>query len=170
MSEEDQRTQQSEVGGCFLCMDRTSLQENQSEADRAERGAHILARIVVADLASSQVFAGTILQQMFIVEFVVQNEFCPACHRVQAKDTWQAVVQVRQKVRPHQRASVGLILHQVEHKRTFFHLEQLILKHKAHNTATNIKETADGLDFFYSHRSHAMKMIDFLQTVVPIRY
>lgn len=41
---------------------------------------------------------GAILQQVFVVEFVVQYQMCDDCHRVEAKDFWKAVVQVRQKV------------------------------------------------------------------------
>ena len=46
----------------------------------------------------SQVVNSTILQQVFVVEFVVQNQMCDACHRQAAQDYWKAVVQVRQKV------------------------------------------------------------------------
>lgn len=42
---------------------------------------------------------GAILQQVFVVEFVIQYQMCDDCHRVEAKDFWKAVVQVRQKVR-----------------------------------------------------------------------
>ncbi len=41
---------------------------------------------------------GAILQQVFVVEFVIQAQMCEDCHRVEAKDFWKAVVQVRQKV------------------------------------------------------------------------
>jgi nonsense-mediated mRNA decay protein 3 len=57
----------------------------------------------------------------------------------------------------------------VEHKRTFLFLEQLILKHSAEENAVGVKEAPDGLDFFYAHRSHALKMVDFLNSVVAIR-
>lgn len=57
-------------------------------------------------MLGAQVFSNTILQQVFVVEFVVQNQMCPDCHRVMAKDTWNAVVQVRQKVWPGCRCSV----------------------------------------------------------------
>lgn len=42
---------------------------------------------------------GAILQQVFVVEYVVQPQMCDDCHRVEAKDFWKAVVQVRQKVK-----------------------------------------------------------------------
>lgn len=45
-----------------------------------------------------QVLNGAILQQVFVVEFVIQAQMCDDCHRVEAKDFWKAVVQVRQKV------------------------------------------------------------------------
>lgn len=45
-----------------------------------------------------QVMNGAILQQVFVVDYVVQPQMCGDCHRVEAKDFWKAVVQVRQKV------------------------------------------------------------------------
>jgi nonsense-mediated mRNA decay protein 3 len=58
----------------------------------------------------------------------------------------------------------------VEHKRTFLFLEQLILKHNAHKDTTNIKEAKDGIDFYYGSRNQAIKMVEFLSAVVPMRY
>ena len=39
-----------------------------------------------------EVVAGTILQQSFIVEYVVNHQMCDDCRRVEAKDTWNANV------------------------------------------------------------------------------
>jgi len=82
--------------------------------------------------------------------------FCPDCHKVEAgsEHTWVAVCQLRQKV---------------SHKRTFFWLEQLILKHGAHQQTLSIKEEAEGLDFYFVNQAHASRFVDFLQSVVPIR-
>ncbi|KAF8345667.1 NMD3 family-domain-containing protein, partial [Amanita rubescens] len=66
----------------------------------------------------------------------------------------KASVQVRQKV---------------QHKRTFLFLEQLILKHGAQKDTVSVKEVRDGLDFFYASRSHAIKMVEFLGGVSPVR-
>ena len=77
------------------------------------------------------------------------------CAKLAAKNTWKALVQVRQKV---------------PHKRTFLFLEQLILKHGAQKDTISVKEVRDGVDFFYSSRSHAQKMVEFLTSVVPVRY
>lgn len=100
------------------------------------------------------VFEGTILQQTFEVEYVVNYHQCPDCAKSFTANTWRAVVQVRQKV---------------PHKRTFLYLEQLILKHSAHKDTINIKEVKDGLDFFYAQRNHAEKFVDFLTSVAPVR-
>ena len=102
-----------------------------------------------------QVFTSTILQQVFQVEYIVQYTQCADCAKLAAKNTWKALVQVRQKV---------------QHKRTFLFLEQLILKHGAQKETISVKEVRDGLDFFYSQRSHAIKMVEFLAAVVPIRF
>ncbi|KZT62560.1 NMD3-domain-containing protein [Calocera cornea HHB12733] len=111
-------------------------------------------RIRVKLTIQKEVFTSTIIQQIFEVEYVVVHGQCPDCTKLAAKNTWKAMVQVRQKV---------------NHKRTFLYLEQLILKHNAHKDTISIKEAKDGLDFFYAQRSHAIKMVEFLSAVVPVR-
>jgi nonsense-mediated mRNA decay protein 3 len=111
-------------------------------------------RVKVKLTIQKEVFANTILQQIFEVEFVVSGQQCDECTRLAAQNTWKAVVQLRQKV---------------EHKRTFLYLEQLILKHNAHKDTTNIKETKDGIDFYYGARGHAIKMVEFLSAIVPMK-
>lgn len=86
---------------------------------------------------------------------MVQHGQCPDCTKLAAKNTWQAVIQVRQKV---------------PHKRTFLFLEQLILKHNAHKDTISIKEVKDGLDFYYAQESHAQKMVEFLASMVPVQF
>ncbi|CAB1347807.1 unnamed protein product [Coregonus sp. 'balchen'] len=111
-------------------------------------------RIKLKVTIQKEVMNGAILQQVFVVEFVIQGQMCDDCHRVEAKDFWNSVVQVRQKT---------------SHKKTFYYLEQLILKHKLHQNALNIKEIHDGIDFYYATKQHAQKMVDFLQCTVPCR-
>lgn len=114
-------------------------------------------RIKVKLTIQKEVFTNTILQQVFIIEFVVSNLFCPDCHKVEAgsEHTWVAVAQVRQHV---------------THKRTFYWLEQLILKHAAHQQALSIKEEPEGLDFYFSNQNHCTRFVDFLQAISPLRY
>ncbi|XP_064418298.1 60S ribosomal export protein NMD3 isoform X2 [Latimeria chalumnae] len=112
-------------------------------------------RIKVKLTVQKEVLSGAILQQVFVVEFVVQPQMCDDCHRVEAKDFWKAVVQVRQKTL---------------HKKTFYYLEQLILKHKIHQNTLRVKEIHDGLDFYYGSKQNAQKMVEFLQCTVPCRY
>uniref|UniRef100_A0A4W4FL48 60S ribosomal export protein NMD3 n=1 Tax=Electrophorus electricus TaxID=8005 RepID=A0A4W4FL48_ELEEL len=111
-------------------------------------------RIKMKLTIQKEVMNGAILQQVFVVEFVVQPQMCDDCHRVEAKDYWKAVVQVRQKT---------------VHKKTFFYLEQLILKHRVHQNTLRIKEIHEGIDFYYGSKQHAQKMVDFLQCTVPCR-
>lgn len=112
-------------------------------------------RIHVRLLIQKEVFQNTILQQEFVVEFVVEYQQCEMCQRDAADvDEWQAVVQVRQKV---------------QHKRTFLYLEQLIIKHNAHENTVGIKAHPDGLDFYFLHRSQGIRFTSFLSHVVPTR-
>jgi nonsense-mediated mRNA decay protein 3 len=111
-------------------------------------------RLRVSLTIQKEVLTTTILEQVFEIEYLVQHTQCPDCAKLAAKNTWKALVQVRQKV---------------THKRTFLFLEQLILKHGAQKDTVGIKEVRDGLDFFYSQRSHAIRMVEFLAGVVPVR-
>ena len=58
---------------------------------------------------------------------------------------------------------------QVNHKRTFLYLEQLILKHGMHRGASSLKEVHDGIDFYFSNKNTAVKLNEFLQANIPVR-
>lgn len=113
-------------------------------------------RLKVKLVVQKELFAGTIIQQTAVVEFIVMIQMCPTCQKTEAgQDAWVAKVQARQKV---------------DHKRTFFYLEQLILKNKMHEQAMKIDEQTDGIDFSYAHRRQALQMLDFLVSVAPIKW
>ncbi|KAJ0019945.1 hypothetical protein Pint_30980 [Pistacia integerrima] len=92
-------------------------------------------RIKVKLTVQKEVLNGAILQQSYVVEYHQQDQMCESCTRVQANpDQWVAAVQLRQHV---------------SHRRTFFYLEQLILKHDAAARAIKIKQMDQGIDFFF---------------------
>uniref|UniRef100_A0A182N7U0 60S ribosomal export protein NMD3 n=1 Tax=Anopheles dirus TaxID=7168 RepID=A0A182N7U0_9DIPT len=111
-------------------------------------------RIKVKLTVHGEVMSDVVLQQVFVVEFTVNNQMCDDCHRTEAKDFWRCMVQVRQKA---------------VNRKTLFYLEQMILKHKAHENTLGIKPNTGGLDFFYATDAHARKMVDFLQAVLPVK-
>lgn len=112
-------------------------------------------RIKVKLKVQKEVLNGAILEQSYVVEYVQQDHMCDSCSRVQANpDQWVAAVQLRQHV---------------THRRTFFYLEQLILKHDAAARAIRIKQMDQGIDFFFGNRSHAVKFVEFVGKVVPVR-
>lgn len=111
-------------------------------------------RIRLKLTVQGEAMQNTIVQQSFEVEFVVIAMQCPDCAKSYTTNTWRAAVQIRQKV---------------QHKRTFLYLEQLILKHNAHVDTISIKESKDGLDFYYAQKNAAVKMLDFLNSSVPIK-
>lgn len=112
-------------------------------------------RIKVKLTVQGEAMPNTIIQQTFEVEYIVVAMQCADCAKSYTTHTWRAAVQIRQKV---------------PHKRTFLFLEQLILKYNAHVDTISIQESTDGLDFFYNQKNHAVKMIDFLNSVVPIKF
>ncbi|KAJ9584723.1 hypothetical protein L9F63_020928, partial [Diploptera punctata] len=100
-----------------------------------------------------EVLGGTILEQVFVVEFIVSHQMCDDCHRSEAHNYWRARVQVRQKA---------------ENKKTFYYLEQLILKHRAHQHTLEIEPEHDN-EHVYTFSNPARKMVDFMTTVLPCR-
>jgi len=94
----------------------------------------------------------SLLQKSFKVEFLEHYMQCEDCKKEFTPHTWGASVQVRQKVR---------------HKKTFFFLEQLMLKHNAHDKVLKVEQKDDGLDFFYQNKTQAQRLVDFLAGFVP---
>ena len=89
-----------------------------------------------------------------ILEYKVEWTQCDDCKKTFTPHLWNASVQVRQKV---------------NHKMTFLYLEQLILKHKAHTKTLNIKEHNEGIDFYFTSKSHAQTFMSFVNSVMPIK-
>lgn len=112
-------------------------------------------RVKVKLTIQKEVLNGAILQQAFIVEYVVNTQMCTVCQRAEAKDYWKSNVQVRQKT---------------THKKTLLYLEQLILKHKAHAHCVAIKQVHNGIDFYFSKKDFSQRFVEFLKSVVPIRW
>ncbi|KAK8801163.1 hypothetical protein WA158_001933 [Blastocystis sp. Blastoise] len=111
-------------------------------------------RIKIKITIQKEVFK-VILQQSFIVVFILQNKTCEDCIMEVIEHKVKAVVQIRQKV---------------EHKRTFYFLEQLILKNNIHRKASRIEQQPDGLDFSFAERSDARTFLNFLKEVVPMTF
>jgi nonsense-mediated mRNA decay protein 3 len=111
-------------------------------------------RLKVRLTVQKEVEAGTILQQSFVVVFVVRNQQCIECQAEFRQGSWKSLVQVRQHV---------------SHKRTFLYLEQLILKHGAHRGCLNIETFRDGMDFYFPDKGKAARFIAFLENVCPTK-
>lgn len=95
-------------------------------------------RLKIKLTVQREVMNGALIQQSTIVEFMIRNQQCKECEGNFAQGAWEAVVQVRQRV---------------SHKRTFFYLEQLILKHHAHSECVKIVVSIffHFKDFFFSY-------------------
>lgn len=111
-------------------------------------------RLKVQLTVQKEVVVGAVLQQSFVVEFVIRNQQCDDCAKQFTGGIWTAVVQVRQRV---------------DHKRTFYYLEQLLLKHDVHSKALSIQSFRDGMDFYFQEKNQAVRFTDFLEAVVPVK-
>jgi len=109
-------------------------------------------RIRVKITVQKEVANSSVLQQTMVVEFQVVNQQCEECQKSFTPHTFNATVQVRQKV---------------SHRRTFCMLEQMILKHDAHEKVISMKENREGLDFHFAQKSHAQRFCDFVGSCVP---
>ncbi len=111
-------------------------------------------RLKIKITVQKEVMGGAILQQAAVVDFAIKNQQCKNCEASYAQGVWHGVVQVRQRV---------------SHKRTFFLLEQILLKHHAHSECINIITYKDGMDFYFKERGQAIRFISFLESHVPFK-
>ncbi|KAB1218191.1 60S ribosomal export protein NMD3 [Morella rubra] len=81
---------------------------------------------------------------------------------VHAEFIWTEPHSKRIKANPDQRVAAVQLRQHVSHRRTFFYLEQLILKHSAAAAAIKIKQMEQGIDFFFANRSHGVKFLEFI--------
>lgn len=105
-------------------------------------------RLKVKLSVQKEIANGAIVQHDFVVEFVVQNHQCEDCKRNYTPHIWVAAVQVRQKV---------------DHRRTLYFLEQLLLKNDVMQKILFVKPSPDGFDFFFASKSHANTFSHFVQ-------
>jgi nonsense-mediated mRNA decay protein 3 len=106
-------------------------------------------RLKIKLTLQKEIMNGAVIQQSTIVEFVIRNQQCKDCEAGFAQGAWHAIVQLRQRV---------------SHKRTFYYLEQLILKHKAHSECIKIVVSRHSL---LSPSPHDMMIMMFLFLDVP---
>ena len=111
-------------------------------------------RLKIKLTIQKEVINGAILQQAMVIEFIIRNQQCTSCQASYATGAWHAVVQIRQRV---------------HHKRTFFFIEQLLLKHNAHSDCINMVSFRDGMDFYFVDKNQALRFIDFLESHIPMK-
>lgn len=111
-------------------------------------------KIIKIKLTVQKEINKSVIETNFIVEFKVEWTQCDDCKKTFTPHIWNSACQIRQKV---------------THKRTFMYLEQMILKHKAHSKALNVKEHPEGVDFYFSSKSQACALNDFILGVLPAK-
>mmetsp|Transcript_3151 Transcript_3151/g.2879 ORF Transcript_3151/g.2879 Transcript_3151/m.2879 type:complete len:186 (+) Transcript_3151:325-882(+) len=94
------------------------------------------------------------LEQQCLVNFVVNDTQCEDCQRSFTPHQWMAKVQLRQKV---------------NHKRTIYYLEQIILKNHYQKDCLGVKPKKNGIDFHFGTKAHAQKFIDYIHSAVPLQ-
>jgi len=93
-----------------------------------------------------------LLEQNCVVEFEIVDTQCEECQKSFTPHTWNSKVQVRQRT---------------HHKRTIYHLEQLILKNGAQKECLGIKPKDNGIDFHFGSKGSANKFVEFVKGNVP---
>ncbi|CAI9119032.1 OLC1v1020681C1 [Oldenlandia corymbosa var. corymbosa] len=130
---------------------------------------------------------GTILEKSCTTKFWVIKMLCQYCPEVkvfesrpeekvfESRPEEQFESRPEEKVfesQPEEKVSESCpeLRQSVSHRRTFFHLEQLILKDNAAADCVRIKQVDQGLDFIFPSQGYAFKFVEFLASHVPIKY
>ncbi|VDD81768.1 unnamed protein product [Mesocestoides corti] len=101
-----------------------------------------------------EICVNTVVEQKALLHFVMHPQQCSDCTRNEAKDYWNACVQIRQKV---------------DHKRTLYYLEQLLLRKSAPRKYSSVKQAKGGMDFFFSSRANAVAFVEYVSKLIPCR-
>ncbi|CAL6107256.1 Nonsense-mediated_mRNA decay protein 3 [Hexamita inflata] len=109
-------------------------------------------RVKVRMLLQKEVLNQTIVEQEHTVTFTIITTMCEECQYTYTDHTWNFMIQVRQKV---------------VHKRTFLYLEQEIMNQRTRFQIFDIETVPDGIDFFFTMKSHCLRFMDFLHSRVP---
>ncbi|KAK1936189.1 putative nonsense-mediated mRNA decay protein [Babesia divergens] len=88
-----------------------------------------------------------IVEQTLHIEYSIRSSQCDGCKRMYTPHTWKAMVQIRQKTKD---------------KRHILMLEQIIIKHNAHENVSNILSRRNGFDLQFQTKTHAQKFADFV--------
>lgn len=111
-------------------------------------------RLIVQIVVRGEICANTVVEQKTVLHYAMHPQQCLDCTRHEAKDYWNARVQVRQRV---------------DHPRTLHLLEQLLLRKKAPRKYSSVKNVKGGMDFYFTLRSDAISFSDYVSKLIPCR-
>ncbi|GFE54120.1 nonsense-mediated mRNA decay related protein, putative [Babesia ovis] len=88
-----------------------------------------------------------VVEQSLVISYSIKSSQCDHCKRMYTPHTWKAMVQIRQKTKD---------------KRHILMLEQIIIKHNAHENVSNILSRPNGFDLHFQSKTCAQKFADFV--------
>ncbi|CAD8178971.1 unnamed protein product [Paramecium pentaurelia] len=97
---------------------------------------------------------GTCIQDSKILNFEEVYHQCEDCKREFTPHIWGACIQLRQRV---------------NHKKSFYYLEQLILQHHMNQQMLKVESADDGMNFYYKQKNQALHMLEFIRSYLPIQ-
>ncbi|KAM7539010.1 hypothetical protein Aperf_G00000050763 [Anoplocephala perfoliata] len=111
-------------------------------------------RLIVQIVVRGEIFTNTVVEQKALLHYTMHPQQCLDCTRHEAKDYWNARVQVRQRV---------------DQPRTLHLLEQLLLRKKAPRKYSSVKNVKGGIDFSFALRSDAVSFSEYVSKLIPCR-
>ncbi len=94
------------------------------------------------------------LNQKVEIEFVVKNKQCLECIREATDHSFGAIIQLRQHV---------------GHKKSFYHIEQLLNNANMYHLMLSIEIVREGMDFYFKSKNQADKVAEFISNNMPTK-
>ncbi|VDL42306.1 unnamed protein product [Hymenolepis diminuta] len=111
-------------------------------------------RLIVQIVVRGEIYTSTVVEQKAVLHYIMHPQQCLDCTRHEAKDYWNARVQVRQRI---------------DQPRTLHLLEQLLLRKKTPRKYSNVKNVKGGIDFYFTVRSDAVAFTEYVGKLIPCR-
>jgi nonsense-mediated mRNA decay protein 3 len=112
-------------------------------------------RIKISVTVNREVLDKIAINQTKIVEFVIRTKQCNRCISEASEHSWQSRIQLRQRV---------------DHNKTFYAIEEALVKAKLFKVISDIDlSPKDGLDFYFVLRKHADLVVEQIKNSFPCR-
>ncbi|KAF7701559.1 60S ribosomal export protein NMD3 [Cucumispora dikerogammari] len=95
---------------------------------------------------------------LYILTYKIHNKQCPPCQNLEASLFWNTVIQLRFKTINNNNVN--------NNNRTLLYINHMLIKDKKQDKLSNIKQTKNGYDYFFTEHNSSIKFLKYLEAII----